>query len=150
MKNILNIIKDSSYSFSIFEQKLVDELERKITLKNGKPYVVCAIRDKEIQLKPEEVVRQLYAMKLLEDYGYPKQRIKFEHAIHFGREVKSADIVIFYKDRPKVEYIIVEIRKPKLQAGKNQQESNRAMRDELRHLPRASEAEKSLPWMPQR
>lgn len=71
-------------------------------------------------MKPEEVVRQLYAMKLLEDYGYPKQRIKFEHAIHFGREVKSADIVIFDKDRPTVEYIIVEIKKPKLQDGKNQ------------------------------
>ncbi len=65
MKNILNIIKDSNYSLSIFDQKLVDELESKITLKDGKPYVVCVIRDKEIVLKPEEVVRQLYAMKLL-------------------------------------------------------------------------------------
>jgi type I restriction enzyme M protein len=104
----------------LFDQKLVDELENKITFKDGKPYVVCAIRDKEIILKPEEVVRQLYAMKLLEEYGYPKQRIKFEHAIHFGREVKSADIVVFDKDRPTVEYIIVEIKKPKLQDGKNQ------------------------------
>lgn len=120
MKNILNIIKDSNYSFSIFDQKLIDKLESKITLKDGKPYVVCIVRDKEIILKPEEVVRQLYTMKLLEDYGYPKQRIKFEHAIHFGREVKSADIVIFDKDRPTVEYIIVEIKKPKLQDGKNQ------------------------------
>lgn len=120
MKNILNIIKDSNYSFSLFDQKLLDELESKITFKDGKPYVVCAIRDKEIILKPEEVVRQLYAMKLLEEYGYPKQRIKFEHAIHFGREVKSADIVVFDKERPAVEYIIVEIKKPKLQDGKNQ------------------------------
>ena len=120
MKNILNIIKDSNYSFSLFDQRLIDELEQKITIKDGRPYVVCAIRDKEIVLKPEEIVRQLYAMKLLEEYGYPKQRIKFEHAIHFGREVKSADIVIFDKDRPTVEYIIVEIKKPKLQDGKNQ------------------------------
>src|SRR3989344_3424629 len=120
MKNILNIIKDSNYSFSLFDQKLVDELERKINIKDDKPYVVCVIRDKEIVLKPEEIVRPLYAMKLLEEYGYPQQRIKFEHAIHFGREVKSADIVIFDKDRPTVEYIIVEIKKPKLQDGKNQ------------------------------
>ncbi len=120
MKNILNIIKDSNYSFSLFDQNLIDELENKITFKDGKPYVVCAIRDKEIVLKPEEVVRQLYAMKLLYEYGYPKQRIKFEHPIHFGREVKSADIVVFDKDRPTVEYIIVEIKKPKLQDGKNQ------------------------------
>ncbi|MBI2463549.1 N-6 DNA methylase [Candidatus Peregrinibacteria bacterium] len=120
MKNILNIIKDSNYSFSLFNQSLVNELEQNITIRDGKPYVVCAIRDKEIILKPEEVVRQLYAMKLLKEYGYPKQRIKFEHSIHFGREVKSADIVIFDKDRPMVEYIIVEIKKPKLQDGKNQ------------------------------
>ena len=120
MKNILNIIKDSNYSLSLFDQKLINELESKITFKDGKFYVVCAIRDKEIVLKPEEIVRQLYAMKLLKEYGYPKQRIRFEHPIHFGREVKSADIVVFDNDRPTVEYIIVEIKKPKLQDGKNQ------------------------------
>jgi len=77
MKNILNIIKDSNYSLSLFDQKLINELESKITFKDGKFYVVCAIRDKEIVLKPEEIVRQLYAMKLLKEYGYPKQRIRF-------------------------------------------------------------------------
>ena len=120
MNNTQSILKDSNYSLSLFDHKLVNELEKKITIKDNKPYVVCAIRDKQIVLKPEEVVRQLYAMKLLEEYGYPRQRIKFEHPIHFGREVKSADIVIFDKDRPTVEYIIVEVKKPKLQDGKNQ------------------------------
>jgi type I restriction enzyme M protein len=120
MNKLQQILKDSNYSFALFDEKLVSELEDKIIEKNGKFYVLCAIRDKEIILKPEEVVRQLYAIKLLKEYGYPKQRIKFEHAIHFGREVKSADIVIFDKDRPTVEYIIIEIKKPKLQDGKNQ------------------------------
>ncbi len=120
MSKISEILKDSNYSFFIFDQKLIDNLERKITIKDSKPYIVCTIRDKEIVLKPEEIVRQLYTMKLLDEYGYSKQRIKFEHAIHFGREIKSADIVIFDKDRPTVEYIIVEIKKPKLQDGKNQ------------------------------
>src|SRR3989344_1546898 len=59
-------------------------------------------------------------MKLIREYGYPKKRIALEHSINFGREIKSADIVIFDKDRPTVEYIIVEIKKPKLQDGKNQ------------------------------
>lgn len=120
MKNISSIIKDSNYSFSLFDKFLVDELERNIKIKDGKPYVVCVIRDKEIILKPEEVVRQLYLMKLIREYGYPKKRIALEHSINFGREIKSADIVIFDKDRPTVEYIIVEIKKPKLQDGKNQ------------------------------
>jgi len=120
MAKIQNILKDSNYSLSVFDQKLIDELEQKITIKNDKPYIKCLIREKEIQLKPEEVVRQLYLAKLLKEYEYPKKRIKLEHAIHFGRQVKSADIVIFDKDRPTVEYIIVEIKKPKLQDGKNQ------------------------------
>jgi type I restriction enzyme M protein len=120
MNKILKIIKDSNYSFSIFDQKLVDELEQKITIKNGKPGVVCIVRNKEILLKPEEVVRQLYLMKLIKEYGYPKKRISLEHPISFGREIKSADIVIFDKDRPTVEYIIVETKKPKLLDGKNQ------------------------------
>ncbi len=120
MNTLQQIFKDSNYSFALFDEKLVSELENKIIEKNGKFYIVCAIRDKEILLKPEEVVRQLYTMKLLKEYGYQKQRITFEHAIHFGREVKSADIVIFDKDRPTVEYIIIEIKKPKLQDGKNQ------------------------------
>ncbi|MBU3979228.1 hypothetical protein KJ980_05490 [Patescibacteria group bacterium] len=64
MKNISNIIKDSNYSFSLFEQSLVDKLEQKITVKDGKSYVVCVIRDKEIILKPEEVVCQLCWRKI--------------------------------------------------------------------------------------
>lgn len=114
------LLKDSNYGLSIFDQKLIDDFTNKIITRDGKAYSLCVIRDKEIFLKPEEVVRQLYAMKLINDYGYPKERIKFEHAIHFGREIKSADIVIFDKDRPTVEYIIIEIKKPKLQDGKNQ------------------------------
>lgn len=117
---IADILRDTNYSFTIFGKEIVEELESKITVDNGKPYVQCIIRGKTILLKPEEVVRQLYATKLVNFYGYPKDRIKFEHAIHFGREVKSADIVIFDKDRPTVEYIIVEVKKPKLLDGKNQ------------------------------
>lgn len=115
-----DILKDSSYNLSLFSVKDIKALEQKIKIVKNKPFVECVIRDKEVYLKPEEVVRQLYAMKLLKEYGYPKQRIKFEHPIHFGREVKIADIVVFDKDRPTVEYIIVELKKPKLQEGKNQ------------------------------
>jgi len=120
MNKILNIIKNSDYNFSLFDQSFIDELEQNIKIKDGKPYVVCIIRNKEIVLKPEEVVRQLYLMKLIREYGYPKRRIELEHSISFGREIKSADIVVFDKDRPTVEYIIVETKKPKLLDGKNQ------------------------------
>lgn len=120
MKNILNILQESNYALSLFTSSLLEELEKKITFKKEKPYVKCIIRDKDIVLKPEEIVRQLYLMKLLKEYGYPKDRIVLERKIQFGREIKSADIVILDKDDPTVEYIIIEVKKPKLQDGKKQ------------------------------
>ena len=120
---LFKILKDSRYNLSIFEPEEIEALENRVSLKNGKPYVVCLIREKEIQLKPEEVVRQLYASKLIKKYGYPKQRLRFEHPVQFGRQTKAADIVIFDKDRPTVEYIIVELKKPKLKDGKEQLKS---------------------------
>ena len=114
------ILRDSEYSLSLFDKKMIADFEQKVTLKSDKFYVRCVIRDKEIVLKPEEVVRQLYLLKLIEEYEYPKKRIKLEHAIDFGREKKSADIVIFDEDHPGVEYIIIEVKKPKLREGKNQ------------------------------
>ncbi|MFH1698783.1 MAG: N-6 DNA methylase [Candidatus Omnitrophota bacterium] len=120
---LVSILKDSSYNLSLFAGKDIRALEAKIRIQNGKPYVDCIIREKEVQLKPEEVVRQLYAVKLINDYGYPKKRIRFEHPVQFGRETKSADIVVFDKDRPTVEYILVEVKKPKLKDGKDQLKS---------------------------
>ncbi|MHB1334800.1 MAG: N-6 DNA methylase [Candidatus Humimicrobiaceae bacterium] len=120
MDKLTNILKGSNYSLSLFDHPLVRELENSVKILGDKPYVTCIIRNKDILLKPEEVVRQLYLMKLIKEYNYPKKRIALEHPISFGREVKSADIVVFDKDRPLVEYIIVETKKPKLQDGKDQ------------------------------
>lgn len=120
---LASILKNSSYNLSLFSEKDIKALEVKIKVQKNKPYIDCIIREKEVQLKPEEVVRQLYAVKLINDYGYPKKRIRFEHPVQFGRETKSADIVVFDKDRPTVEYIIVEVKKPKLKDGKEQLKS---------------------------
>jgi len=120
-KNWLDtILKDSDYHLSLFSNSEIQKLEKNIIEKNGKPYINCIIREKEVQLRPEEIVRQFYALKLINEYGYPKKRIRFEHHVQFGRETKSADIVVFDKDRPTVEYIIVEVKKPKLKDGKEQ------------------------------
>lgn len=78
------------------------------------------VRGIDIQLKPEEIVRQLYATRLINQYGYPHKRLAFEYAVNFGREKKKADIVIFDKDRTETAYIIIELKKPKLKDGKNQ------------------------------
>lgn len=89
----------------------------------NKVFVTCYKRKKLIELKPEEVVRQLMLIKLVNDYGYLLDNIQVEQEITFGREKKRADIVIFDKEHPTSAYIIVEVKKPKLKDGKEQLKS---------------------------
>ena len=83
----------------------------------------CLVRRKDIQLTPEEAVRQLYLMVLNEEYGYPFERMEIEYSVSFGREKKRADIVIFDKKDTRAIYIMVELKKPKLKDGKEQLKS---------------------------
>jgi len=121
---IQDILKDSNYHLDLFSDDEIHALRERTFLKEtrGKEtaFVSCVIRNKDIQLKPEEIVRQLYATRLIEQYGYPKKRLCFEYKVTFGREKKSADIVVFDKDRSDTPYIIVELKKPKLRDGKDQ------------------------------
>ncbi len=121
---IQTVLKDSEYHLSLFKKESIKALEKKVFKKTIKQkpavFMRCIIRDKDIQLNPEEIVRQLYAMCLIEKYGYAKNRLAFEHPVKFGRETKSADIVIFDKDRPDTPYMIVELKKPTLRDGKDQ------------------------------
>ena len=96
-----SILKDSNYDLALFTEAERKVLESKIIDKGGKPYVICIIRNKEILLKPEEIIRQLYTTKLINQYGYPSKKINFEYPVQFGRETKSADIVIFDKIIPR-------------------------------------------------
>ena len=121
---IQTILKDSNYRLALFSADEIDALRQQIFTKvtRGKetPFVKCIVRNKDIQLKPEEIVRQLYAARLINEYGYPRKRLAFEYSVPFGREKKSADIVIFDKDRSDTSFIIVELKKPKLKDGKGQ------------------------------
>ena len=121
-------LKDSRYHLALFSQKKIESLRQAIFTKTARgkeagketPFIRCIVRDKDIQLKPEEIVRQLYATRLIRDYGYPKKRLAFEYSVNFGREKKSADIVIFDKDRNDTAYVVIELKKPKLKDGKSQ------------------------------
>lgn len=121
------VLKNTNYELSLFSEEGRNFVEGTIFVKTvrGKetPFITCQKRNKEIVLKPEEAVRQLYLYKLIHEYGYPTSRIEVEFPIHFGREVKRADIAIMDKDRPMVPYIVVELKKPKLSDGKEQLKS---------------------------
>lgn len=122
MMNLNELFKNTSYEDTLFSGESKAFIESHIIMKNVRgvdvPFIVCLSRHKEIRLTPEEVVRQLYIYKLIHEYGYPESRIQLETPIHFGREIKRADITIMDKDRPNVPYIIVEIKKTKLSEGK--------------------------------
>lgn len=123
MGTINEILKNSNYDDTQFSEEEIKKLESNICYKNGIPYVDCIIREKTIKLTPEETIRQLFIKKLMKTYGYQKDRIILEYPIHFGREVKRADIVITDINDPIVPYIIVELKKPKLLEGKEQLKS---------------------------
>ena len=121
---IQRTIDDSHHRLALYSEDEIAALRRRVTVKThrGKetPFVKCIVRDKDIQLKPEEVVRQLHAARLINHYGYPVSRLAFEHPVDFGLEKKKTDIVVFDKDRPDTPYIIVELKKPRLSNGKSQ------------------------------
>lgn len=124
---INEILQDSNYKLDLFSEESIKYLENKIINKgsenNANYYVSCLIREKEIKLNPEEIVRQLYLYKVINEYKYPKTRIQVEYSVHFGREIKRADIVIMDKIQITTPYIIVEVKKPKLKDGKEQLKS---------------------------
>ena len=124
---INEILQYSNYKLDLFSEESIKYLENKIINKgsenNANYYVSCLIREKEIKLNPEEIVRQLYLYKIINEYKYPKSRIQVEYSVHFGREVKRADIVIMDKIQITTPYIIVEVKKPKLKEGKEQLKS---------------------------
>jgi len=127
MSQLAQILKDSNYKLTQFKVEHIDALETQVIEKENKGKVsyktTCLIRDKEINLTSEEVIRQLYLIILTEDYQYPKNRIQVEYSVSFGTEKKRADIAIMDKDRPDVPYIIIELKKPKLKEGKEQLKS---------------------------
>ena len=99
---ISKIVADSNYKIEQFNQTEIDSVESLITTKTDKKgkkvyYVKCQIRDKDIKLTDEELVRQLYINKLISEYNYPKDKMKLEYSVSFGLEKKRADIVIIYK-----------------------------------------------------
>ncbi|HBR13960.1 MAG TPA: SAM-dependent methyltransferase [Candidatus Omnitrophica bacterium] len=86
----------------------------------GKFYIKAISKNEEEKLvynattgksAPEEIVRQLYLLKLTRHYKYPKNLIEIEKQVNFGREQKRADIVVYRPDgiTPK---IIVEVKAP--------------------------------------
>lgn len=123
---IFEILKVSSHGhgLKIFSKNEIEALEKSIFIKRGKPYVKCFVSGIDRPLKPEEIVRQLFAKKLVKEYNYPKERLAVEKGVYFGSSIseKRADIVVFHKNTNEP-YIIVETKKSKRKDGEEQLKS---------------------------
>lgn len=97
---ISKITAESNYKIAQFTETEIAEVEKLISLrqdKNGKESysIRCQIRDKEIKLTDEELVRQLYLNKLINTYHYPKDKMELEYCVSFGREKKASGYCYF-------------------------------------------------------
>lgn len=117
------ILRGTDHALTIFQNEKIAGLE--IYEKNGRPYLKCLATEKERPAKPEEVVRQLYLDLLINEYGYPTDRIALEKRVQFGSTVhdKAADIVVWEKGTTNTPYIIIECKKPKRKDGLEQLKS---------------------------
>jgi type I restriction enzyme M protein len=120
--SLTQILKGSEYALTIFSQGEINALEQGLYWQNSKVYLTCAVTGRPRQAKPEEIVRQLYAIRLMVHYGYPKERLRLEKPVQFGAAVhqKAADIVVWERDTPQTSYIIVECKKPGRKDGLEQ------------------------------
>ncbi|OGP09900.1 MAG: hypothetical protein A2Z89_10715 [Deltaproteobacteria bacterium GWA2_43_19] len=127
------VFKDSSVKRGL--QEFSKDILKKISAfekETGRFYVRCLKRDKDIFVydknkqigKPEEVIRQLWLIKLTREYKYPLDRIEVEKSVQFGREVrtKAADIVL-YKEDKLTPYIIFEVKEPNAKKAQEQLKS---------------------------
>lgn len=95
-------------------------------------FIYCLVREKCVKFTPEELIRQLYLDKLINEYHYKKENIEVEIPLQKGRDKykntkdkaedgkERVDILVYNNQAP---YIVVELKKPKEKDGKKQLES---------------------------
>ncbi len=121
---ITNLALEAQRALTLFESTAIKAVEALRTERNGKPYIRCQVRGKEVHAKPEEIIRQLWIYRLMHHYHYPVSRLQIEYPITFGRDTsKRADIVVMDADRSTVPYLIVEVKQDKAKDGKEQLKS---------------------------
>jgi type I restriction enzyme M protein len=114
---------DVKHGLSLFTDREIRAVEGLIIERDGKFHLKCQIKDRYKGAKPEEIVRQLWVYRLLNEYNYPKERIDVERVVYFGsRDSGLVDVVVLQEDRQHP-YIIFEVKRPQRTAGLEQLKS---------------------------
>lgn len=119
---INDILKQEAKDLKLFKKSYIDELDNSLIIKGDKAFLKCFVREKEVQVysssksNPEEIIRQLYLLKLHKEYNYSYSNMLLEVDVVMGSSSKKADIIIYdsptKKDKENI-VLIVEIKKPK-------------------------------------
>lgn len=123
MATIQDVLSQKEFDSIRFDKNKIDWLNKRICVrKDGKLGVECIVRGLNsdgdyFELKPEEVIRQLYAYELINDYGYNKEQLEFEVPVIFaGRATivddKRIDILVHNKEDSKKIDLIIEVKRP--------------------------------------
>lgn len=120
---------DQQYGLDEFSAIHPEDVLEIFEKEKGKFYLKCLKRNKDLLVwneekqagEPEEIVRQLWMHKLINEYNYPIGRIEVEVNVDFGREVheKAADIVVYLEDK-QTAWIILEVKSPEAKDGLEQ------------------------------
>lgn len=120
---------DITYGLEEFSGIHPEEILNIFEKEKNKYYLACLKRNKDLLVwneekqtgEPEEIVRQLWIHKLVNEYSYPLEKIDVEVSVDFGREVhdKAADIVVYQGDR-ETAWIVLEMKSPDAKDGLEQ------------------------------
>ena len=115
---------DAKHGLSLFNSDEINAVGKLIIEQEGKYFIKCQIKNRYKTAKPEEIVRQLWIYRLLNEYNYPKERIDVKKTINFASqtEPQTVDIVVFQEDL-KHYYILFEIKRSDRAAGLEQLKS---------------------------
>jgi len=115
---------DVKHGLSLFNSNEINAIKKLTIEQEGKYFIKCQIKNRYKIAKPEEIVRQLWIYRLLNEYNYPKKRIGVKKTIYFASliEPHAVDIVVFQEDL-KDFHILFEIKKPDRTAGLEQLKS---------------------------
>lgn len=114
------VFHDQKHGLRFFQNSEREKLQ--LREQDGKIEIWCLRRERWFRAKPEEVVRQLFLIWIIETLCYPASRIGVEWAIQMGEDAgkERADIVIFTDDTNTEPFIIFEMKKPKSSEGLEQ------------------------------
>ena len=81
-----------------------------IRTQNGKQYVLCAWRRRNVRLTPEELVRQTTLQLLVDEFGYPHNLIAVEVPIEVAGVQKRCDAIVY--NRQMQPLMLIEFKAP--------------------------------------